>query len=284
MFWKEWKTKKKVSDYYFSSYGEISPSHPLSPLSPLTWRLTSTFYAFNMINHTKLISVLILSLLFINTKHWLSAYLKGRLVNYRYNFTFSPYYHAKIGVYRLYNDSCTSPASFNFFVSTLPQFANSCVDDFSDSNVQTPPFLKWLISSPAMHQVLSVGHGWTGIIHICSKIHHHPFHSSNRTIIHWSSRYPKQLSAVSGKETPHTGTYFRHPLHFLVLLYPHLFCHNLSLIPDQHSQSLYWHQLGSTNGRYPYYLWISYPIPFHLCRFHLSIRRETLSVWAEKWI
>ena len=90
--------------------------------------------AFDMVNHTRLISALIFSPLSNNTKHWLSVYLKGRTVSCRYNFTLFPSRHARVGVPQ---GSCISPALFNFFVSTYPEsvnlLENSDADDFTDS-------------------------------------------------------------------------------------------------------------------------------------------------------
>ena len=89
--------------------------------------------AFDMINHTKLISALINTNLRHNTLRWLSAYLKGRIASCRYNDNTSPKLSTRTGVPQ---GSCISPALFNFYVSTYPQddhLTLSYADDFTDS-------------------------------------------------------------------------------------------------------------------------------------------------------
>ena len=89
--------------------------------------------AFDMVNHTKLISALNNTNLRHNTLRWLSAYLKGRVASCRYNDNTSPKRFTRTGVPQ---GSCISPALFNFFVSTYPQddhLTLSYADDFTDS-------------------------------------------------------------------------------------------------------------------------------------------------------
>ena len=45
--------------------------------------------------------------------------------------------------------------------------------------------------------------GWIRINHICSRIHHRSYHSSKAPICHSFSSHYEQLSAASGKKTPH---------------------------------------------------------------------------------
>ena len=90
--------------------------------------------AFDVVNHTKLITSLTNTTLRNNTKRWLSAYLRGRMASCRYNNTTSPCRHARTGVPQ---GSCISPVLFNFFVSTYPQsdlLTTSYADDFTDSS------------------------------------------------------------------------------------------------------------------------------------------------------
>ena len=94
--------------------------------------------AFEMVNHTKLISALILSPLSNNTNRWISAYLTGRTASFRYNFTLSFFFDASVGVP---HDFCVSPTQFNFFVSTYRQFANLFAKSYADTSrilVPTP--------------------------------------------------------------------------------------------------------------------------------------------------
>ena len=92
-----------------------------------------------MVNHTKLISSLTSSALPPNTKRWLSAYLKGRMANCRYNDTTSPFRHARTGVPQ---GSCISPVLFNYYVSSYPDsnlLSSSYADDFTDSSSHPHP-------------------------------------------------------------------------------------------------------------------------------------------------
>ena len=90
--------------------------------------------AFDMVQHTKLITALSQTTLRHNTVRWLSAYLRGRMASCRYNNTSSPYRHAHTGVPQ---GSCISPVLFNFYVSTYPSSpdltSTSYADDFTDA-------------------------------------------------------------------------------------------------------------------------------------------------------
>ena len=104
----------------------------LPPLRTLTMSIDFS-KAFDMVNHTKLISSLINTPLRPNTVRWLSAYLYGRTASCRYNNTTSPSRHSRTGVPQ---GSVISPALFNHFVSSYPQsdlLSSSYADDFTDS-------------------------------------------------------------------------------------------------------------------------------------------------------
>ena len=85
--------------------------------------------ALHMVNHTKLIHALTLSSLCNHTKRWLSIYLKGRTASCRYNFTLSPFFHARVWVPQ---GSCISPTLFNLFISTFPQSDNLVINSYAD--------------------------------------------------------------------------------------------------------------------------------------------------------
>ena len=111
-------------------------NHILPPLRTVTVS-TDLSKAFDTVNHTKLISLLIDTPLADNTVRWLSAYLKGRMASCRYNYTTSPQRHTRAGVPQ---GSCISPVLFNFFVSTYPHsthLTTSYADDFTDSASST---------------------------------------------------------------------------------------------------------------------------------------------------
>ena len=100
--------------------------------------------------------------------------------------------------------------------------------------------------------------------HICSKIHHHSFNSSNTTIYQSSSCHPKELPATFGKKTPHTGSNFLSKpispsLPTLILSSPEPRPVSIFLKP---LLTLTW----VSKKKYHYYLKIPYPIHFDLCR------------------
>ena len=98
------------------------------PLHTLT-KITNLTKAFVIVNHTKLIHALTLSYLSNNTKHWLFAYLKGRIASCLYNFTLSSFYHVRVGVPQ---GTCVSPTLYNSILMT------------SLFLVPTPMLIRWL--------------------------------------------------------------------------------------------------------------------------------------------
>ena len=74
--------------------------------------------AFDMVNHTKLISALSSTNLNHNTLRWLNAYLRGRVACCRYKDATSSKRFTRTGVPQ---DSCISPVLFNLFVSSYFQ-------------------------------------------------------------------------------------------------------------------------------------------------------------------
>ena len=106
--------------------------------------------AFDMVNHTKLITSLTQTTLPHNTVRWLSAYLRGRMARCRYLNTTSPHRHAHVGVPQ---GSCISPVLFNFFVSSYPSSpdfsSTSYADDFTDS--YTSPDIPTAASALSAH-------------------------------------------------------------------------------------------------------------------------------------
>lgn len=77
----------------------------------------------------KLISTRTLSPLSNNTKRRLIPCLKSRTASCQYNFTLSPFFHARV---RVHQGACISPALFNFFASTFPQFGNLLTNSYKD--------------------------------------------------------------------------------------------------------------------------------------------------------
>ena len=112
--------------------------------------------AFDMVNHTKLLSALNSSNLPHNTLRWLSAYLKGRVASCRYNSTTSNKNYTRTGVPQ---GSCISPVLFNFFVSSYPQddhLTLSYADDFTDSITSR----NYRDAAPALTLQASRVHDW----------------------------------------------------------------------------------------------------------------------------
>ena len=132
-----------------------------------------------MVNQTKFVSTLFLSSLSNNIKQWLYTYLKERT-----NFIISLIIRqtAIVGVPQ---GSCISPALSTFSCAHTPSPSNLITHMLMSLRFPIPTltFLKWLkpwMDVSHRNPFQPQGHGRiVKINHIYSKIHHHPFHSSN---------------------------------------------------------------------------------------------------------
>ena len=87
--------------------------------------------AFDIVDHTKLLSAISNSSLDHNTVRWLATYLRGRTATCRYHQSTSLRYNVRCGVPQ---GSVISPCLFNFFVSSYPNTSpllTSYADDFT---------------------------------------------------------------------------------------------------------------------------------------------------------
>ena len=103
-------------------------NQPCPPLRTLTMASDLT-KAFDMVNHTKLISTVILSPLSNNTKRWVSPYLKEHAASCLYNFTLSPSFHVRVGVPQ---SACKSHTLFNISASTFRQSGNLLTNSYEN--------------------------------------------------------------------------------------------------------------------------------------------------------
>ena len=174
-----------------------------------------------------------------NTVRWLSTYLRGRLVCYRYNNTLFPYKHLHVGVPQ---GSCISPHSS---ISSSPLTHTPHTSHHTLMTSQTPPPIQITLRPPrpsrSKLRVFRRGPGtWDSPfppqshqLHFSHPTDTKPTHTPQSPLTTPHSPWPKKTRLFGGHPRP--------PFH---LWLPHNQPHLPRHPPPQCPQGSCWHNLG----------------------------------------